>query len=161
MLEYKVQASTLTVFCRVEHPSKEEDTIAWQSPMVTVTWSCLLRQRPWFYFHVTYQLSQLRHGFSYDCSMLEYEVQASILTVFCRVKHPSEEEDTSAWQSPMVTVTQFWLLRRQPWTFESTADATVEWQWSNIFSILNCLYPLWAWHEIHFLSVFNSDFGQL
>ena len=37
--------------------------------------------------------------------MLEYEVQASTLTVFYQVEHPSEEEDTSAWKSPMVTVT--------------------------------------------------------
>ena len=37
--------------------------------------------------------------------MLEYEVQASTLTVFCQVEHPSEEEDTSARQLPMVDVT--------------------------------------------------------
>ena len=36
MLEYEVQASTLTVFCEVEHPSAEEDTRAWKSTMVTV-----------------------------------------------------------------------------------------------------------------------------
>ena len=70
MLEYEVQASTLTVFCQVEHPSEEEDTRAWQSPMVAVTRLCLLRRRPWFYFQVTYQVSQLRHGFIYDRSML-------------------------------------------------------------------------------------------
>ena len=33
-------------------------------------WLCLLRWWPWFYFQVTYQVSQLRHGFSYDRSML-------------------------------------------------------------------------------------------
>ena len=27
------------------------------------------------------------------------------MTVFCEVEHPSEEEDTRAWQSPMKTVT--------------------------------------------------------
>ena len=139
MLEHEVQASTLSVFCQVKYPSEEEDTRAWQSPMVTVTlimplemttvillpshlsnisattwiqlqslnaiikvnkitpwlfsaksntpqkrkthapdshqwsplpWLCLLRRRPWFYFQVTYQVSQLRHGFSYDRSML-------------------------------------------------------------------------------------------
>ena len=31
---------------------------------------CLLRRQQWFYFQVTYQLSQIRHGFSYDRSML-------------------------------------------------------------------------------------------
>ena len=55
----------------------------------------------------------------------------------------------------------FCRLKRQPWTFRPTSEATVEWQWSNSSSISNCLYPLWAWHEIHFLSVFNLDFGQL
>ena len=70
MLEYEVQASSLTVFCQVEHSSEEEDTSAWQSPMVAVTLFYLLRRRPWFYFQVTYQLSHLRHEFSYDCSML-------------------------------------------------------------------------------------------
>ena len=82
MLEYYVQASTLAVFCQAEHQSEEEYTSARQSLMVAFTRFCLLRRRPWFYFQVTYQLYQLRHGFSYDCSMLEYEVQASTLTIF-------------------------------------------------------------------------------
>ena len=29
-------------------------------------WLCLLRRRPWFYFQVTYQVSQLHNGFSYN-----------------------------------------------------------------------------------------------
>ena len=33
-------------------------------------WSCLLRRLPWFYFQVTYQVSQLLHGFGYDSSIL-------------------------------------------------------------------------------------------
>ena len=65
-----VQASTLTVFCQVKQPSEEEDTSAWQSLIVAVTRFCLLRRQPWIYFQVTYQVIQLRHGFSYDRSML-------------------------------------------------------------------------------------------
>ena len=39
---------------------------------------------------------EVTHVYSYDRSMLEYEVQASTLTVFYQDEHPSEEEDTSA-----------------------------------------------------------------
>ena len=42
------------------------------------------------------QVSAVTHANIYDRSMLEYEDQASTLTVFYQVEQPSEEEDTSA-----------------------------------------------------------------
>ena len=88
IIEYEVQASTLTVLCQVKHPSEEQDTSAWQSSMFAVTQFCLLRRRPWFYFHATYQLSQLRQGFSYDLSMLYSRLIRFHLDCFLRSRTP-------------------------------------------------------------------------
>ena len=48
----------------------------------------------------------------------------------------------------MVTVILILSLEATTVTFQSTAGATMEWQWSNSSSISNCLYPLWVWLEI-------------
>ena len=112
-------------------------------------WFCLLRQRPWFYFHITYQLSQISHRLSYNCSMLEYKVikfppwlfSTISNTAICRKTHTPNSHQ---WKK----LPWFCILRRWPWTFQLTVGATVEWQWSNSSSISNCLYPFWAWHEI-------------
>ena len=87
--------------------------------------------------------------------MLEYKVIKFPPLLFSAMSNTPVGRKTHAPNSHRwKPLSWFCLLRWRPWTFQSTAGATVEWQWSNSSSISNCLYPFWAWHTYSLLSVF-------
>ena len=75
MLEYKVIKFPPWLFSTKSNTPLRRNTHAPNSHRWSpLSWFCLLRRRPLFFFHVTYQLSQLRLRLIYNRSMLEYKV---------------------------------------------------------------------------------------
>ena len=129
MLEYKVNKFPPWLFSTksntpLRRKTHEPNSHRW-SPL---SWFCLLRRRPWFYFHITYQLTQLRHGFSYDYSMLKYKVIKFPHWLFSTMSNTPLRRKTKAPNSHRWSpLSWFCLLRRRPWP----SNRQQERQWSD------------------------------